>query len=79
MLSQFEDMILNTLVEKLNSHGLNLNAETVKKAVANSPQIVQQIEEILLTSNSQEKLAKITALITQAAKGTTTTTTTTSK
>lgn len=75
MFNQFEDMIVSTLVQKLNAHGLNLNEETVKKAIANSPQIVQQIESILLASSSQDRLAKISALISQAAKGETTTTT----
>lgn len=76
MLNQFEDMLLNNLVQKLNSHGLNISADTIKKAIANSPQIVQQIEGILLSGTTQEKLNKITALIAQAAKGENTTTTT---
>lgn len=67
MLGQFEDMIVNKLVQQLNKQGLNVDAETIKRAVANSPQIVQQIEGILLASTSQDRLAKITALIKQAA------------
>lgn len=71
MFEQFENMLLNPLVEKLNAHGIKIDAETIKKAVANSPQIVTQIEAILMSSNSQEKLEKIKALITQASGGTT--------
>ena len=68
MFEQFENMILNTLVQKLNAHGINLDVETLKNAIANSPQVVQQIESILLSSSSQEKLEKIKALIAQAAQ-----------
>ena len=69
MLNQFEDMIINTLVQKLNSHGINLDAETVKKAVANSPQVIAQVEAILLASSSEDRLEKIKTLISQAAQG----------
>ena len=69
MLNQFEDMIINTLVQKLNTHGIDIDANTVKKAIMNSPQVVQQIESILLESNSQEKLEKIKTLIAQATQG----------
>jgi hypothetical protein len=69
MFNQIEDMMVNTLVQKLNAHGLNVDAETVKKAIANSPQIIQQVESILLASSSDERLAKISALISAAAKG----------
>lgn len=61
MLSQFEDMLLNPLIKKLNEHGVNLDAETVKRAVANSPQVVGQIESALLAGTSQEKAQKIMA------------------
>lgn len=73
MLGQVEELVINKLVEKLNAHGLKITAEDVKTAVANSPQIVQQIESILLSSNTDEKLEKIKTLIAQAA-GTATTT-----
>ncbi len=73
MLNQFEDMILGTLIAKLKTHGLNVDEETIKKAIANSPQIVQQIESILLASTSQDRLTKISALINQAAQGGSTT------
>lgn len=73
MLNQFEDMVLNTFVQKLNSHGVNIDAETVKKAIANSPAIIGQVEEILM-SNSQDRLTKIVNLIKQTA-GTGTSTT----
>lgn len=71
MFNQIEDMVINTLVQKLNTHGLNLDPETVKRAVANSPQLAQQIETILLASSTQDRLAKIKTLISQAAGGTT--------
>jgi hypothetical protein len=67
MLNQFEDMIINQFVSKLQEHGLSLDATTVKQAISNSPQIVQQIEAILIDSSSQDKLAKITGLLSQAA------------
>ncbi len=43
MFSQFEDIMLAPLVKKLNEHGVNVDAETIKRAVSNSPQIVAQI------------------------------------
>lgn len=70
MLAQFEDMIINTLVQKLNDFGIKLDADTIKSAVANSPQVVQQIESILLSSSSEDKLEKIKALLSQAAQTT---------
>lgn len=75
MLNQFEDMIIDNLVTKLNAKGVNVDADTVKRALENSPQLVVQIEGIL-TSNSQDRVQKVIALITQnAGTGTTTTTT----
>jgi hypothetical protein len=69
MFSQFEDMLLTPLVKKMNEHGVNVDAETVKRAVANSPQVVAQIEAALLAGTSEEKMQKILAIITQAAQG----------
>lgn len=73
MLNQFEDVIIGKIVQQLNSHGINVQAETVKKALSDSPQIAVQIETILTTSSStQEKLSKISTLL--SSYGTTTTT-----
>lgn len=69
MLNQFEDMLLNPLLKKLNEHGVNIDAETIKRAVANSPQVVSQIETALLQGTSEEKVQKIIAILTQAAQG----------
>ncbi len=79
MLSQFEDMIIAKLVEQLNSRGVNIDAATVKRAITNSPDVIQQVQSILSAPTSQEKLDKITTLLKQAAGtgGTTTTQTTT--
>jgi|GEM_PF-4031058 len=63
MFNQIEGMIIGKLVQQLNSHGINVDEETVKKAITNSPQIVAQIQEILATPNTQDKIAKITALL----------------
>jgi hypothetical protein len=49
-----------------------VDAETIKNAIANSPQLVTQIETILLTGTSEEKVQKIMALISQAKDGDTT-------
>jgi hypothetical protein len=75
MLNQFENMLLNTFIQKLNAHGVQIDAETVKKSIANSPQIIQQVEEILLT-NSPDRFTKIINLIKQTANGTASSTTT---
>ena len=63
MLNEIQDMLINTLVEKLNSHGFNVNPDTLKKAVANSPQIIQEIQSILSASSSEDRSAKINALL----------------
>lgn len=75
MLNQFEDMLLTPLVKKLNEHGVNVDLETVKRAVENSPQVVAQVEAALLSGTTQEKMQKIASIITQAAKGGTDSTT----
>lgn len=69
MLGQFEDMIIEKLVQQLNSHGITISAETVKKAVANSPQVVAQIQGILMATSSEDRLEKVKALLQQAAAG----------
>lgn len=76
MLNQFEDMLINTFIQKLNAHGVQLDAETVKKAIANSPQVIQQVEQIMV-SNSQDKMQQIVTVLKQAAGESTTTTKTT--
>lgn len=64
MLNQIEDMVIRKMVEQLNSHGINISAETLKNALSNSPQLISQLETILTTTpNTQEKIAKITALL----------------
>lgn len=74
MLNQFEDIIVNKIVEQLNSHGINVAADTIKKALANSPQIAMQIETILTTSsNTKDKIEKITTLLISYGNVTTTT------
>ncbi len=77
MLNQFENMLLAPLIEKLNSHGIKVDEDMIKKAVSNSPQIVEQIEQILLASSPQEKLQKIQQIIMQASQGGSTTSSTT--
>lgn len=67
MLNQFEDMVIGKLVQQLNSHGINIDGDTIKKAIANSPQIVTQIEAILATPGTEDKITKITALIQSSA------------
>lgn len=69
MFNQLESMLLAPLIAKLNSHGIKVDEEMVKKAIANSPQIIAQIEQILLSSSPQEKLQKIQQLISQASQG----------
>jgi len=69
MFSQFEDMLLAPLVKKLNEHGVNVDAETIKHAVSNSPQVVAQIEAVLLTGTTQEKAQKVLAILNQATQG----------
>lgn len=66
MFNQIEGVIVTKLVQQLNSHGINVSEETVKQAIANSPQIVAQVEAILATPGTQDKVAKITALIKSA-------------
>lgn len=73
MLNQFEDMLINPLIKKLNEHGVNIDADTVKRAVSNSPQVVAQIEAALLSGTSQEKFQKIMAILTQASQSGTST------
>lgn len=69
MLEEFEDMILNKVVQMLNTHGINVNVDTLKKALANSPHIVTQIQSILSASDSKDRIEKIKALISEAAAG----------
>ena len=68
MFNQIEDMLLNTFIEKLNAHGVKIDAQTVKNAIAKSPQIVVQVEQIMM-SNSQDRMEKIVALLNQTAQG----------
>jgi hypothetical protein len=66
MLNEIEDMLINKFIQKLSEHGVQIDAATIKKAIANSPQIIQQVEAIM-QSNSQDRFPKIIALIKQAA------------
>lgn len=64
MLSQFEDLMISKLVEQLNSHGINVSPDTIKKALTDSPQIAVQIETILTTTpNTKDKIIQITTLL----------------
>lgn len=68
MFNQFEDMLLNPLVKKLNEHNVNVDLETLKHAIHNSPQVVAQIQQALASGTSQEKAQKIVTIIKQAAQ-----------
>ncbi len=70
MLNKFEDMIIGKMVQQLNDHGINIDSDTIKKAIANSPQIVGQIEAILATPGAQDKISKINELLHSAASNT---------
>jgi hypothetical protein len=73
MLNKVEDMVIDKLVQQLNSHGINIDEATIKKAIENSPQIVAQIEVILATPGTADKIAKIKTLLLQSASGSGTT------
>lgn len=64
MFNKIEEAVINTLVKKLNDHGYNVSPESLKEAIDASPQIIQKIESILL-SDSPNKFARITALISE--------------
>jgi hypothetical protein len=77
MLNQFEDMIVGKIVEQLQNHGINVSADTIKKALADSPTIAVQIETILTTTpNTQDKIMQISTLLSDYGKTTATTQTT---
>lgn len=74
MFNKVEEAVINTMVQNLNDHGFNVSPDSLKEAIDKeaigkevidtSPQIIQKIESILL-SDSPDKLAKITALISE--------------
>jgi nitrogen regulatory protein PII-like uncharacterized protein len=69
VIEQFENRLLNTLVEKFNAHSIKIDVEMIKKAITNSPQITAQSEVILMTLSSEDRLEKIKALIVQMTQG----------
>lgn len=72
MLDQFKSFAVTNLVKKLNEHGINVDPQTVEKAINNSPQLIVQIQGILLASDSKQRIEKIKELLNQAASGQTT-------
>jgi hypothetical protein len=66
MFDQFEDVVLNKIVTQLQAHGINVDVDTLKKLVANSPHFITEVEGILQTKDPEERKKKINDLIQEA-------------
>ena len=68
MLNQFRNMAVNAFVKLLNEKGVNVSAETLNQAIDNSPHVIKEAQEILM-SDSKDKIPRVIALIENTAYG----------
>lgn len=74
MYDELKEPLIAKLVERLNTQGFNVSADTIKKAFTNFPQLIQKIQGLLAAApdfkpESKEKLTYIVNLLTKAARG----------